>query len=37
MQLRDRSYLMDILKAAQLVQAFVANMNKEQFDADLKT
>ncbi len=37
MQSRDESYLLDILAACQLIQSFVADMDRETFDADLKT
>ena len=37
MQPRDASYLLDILKAAQLIQDFVAGMDKTAFNRDLKT
>ena len=32
---RDKSYLTDILKAAQLIQTFVEGMDQEAFEADL--
>jgi uncharacterized protein with HEPN domain len=35
MQPRDASYLLDILKAAQLIEDFVAGMDKADFDSDL--
>ena len=34
---RDESYLLDILTACQLIQSFVADMDRDAFDADLKT
>lgn len=34
---RDRSYLLDMLNAARLVQLFVADMNAADFAADIKT
>ena len=37
MQPRDQSYLLDILTASQLIQAFVADMDRETFDNDVKT
>lgn len=37
MQPRDVSYLLDILKAAELIEEFTANMNQSDFDSDLKT
>ena len=37
MQPRDKSYLLDILTACQLIQTFVADMDRDKFDADLKT
>lgn len=37
MQPRDASYLLDILKASQLIEDFVAGMDKADFDSDLKT
>jgi len=37
MQPRDASYLLDILKAAELIEAFTAGMNRADFDTDLKT
>ena len=37
MQPRDKSYLLDILTASQLLQAFIADMERETFETDLKT
>lgn len=37
MQPRDTSYLLDIVKAAQLIKEFVAGIEKDAFDKDLKT
>ena len=37
MQPRDTSYLLDILKAGQLIAEFVAGMDKSAFDHDMKT
>ncbi len=37
MQPRDASYLLDILKAAQLIEEFTAGMDKSAFNTDLKT
>ncbi|MCA9930464.1 MAG: DUF86 domain-containing protein [Anaerolineales bacterium] len=37
MQLRDQSYLLDILQAAKLIQEFTAGVGKDAFDSDLKT
>ena len=34
---RDPAYLLDILKAARLVQEFVEGMDRTAFDDDLKT
>ena len=37
MQSRDKSYLLDILTASQLIQAFIADMDRGTFETDLKT
>lgn len=37
MQPRDESYLLDILTAVRLIQAFIADMDRAAFDEDLKT
>jgi uncharacterized protein with HEPN domain len=37
MQPRDKSYLLDILAACQLIQSFIADMDRDAFNADLKT
>ncbi|MAT98823.1 MAG: hypothetical protein CL608_16895 [Anaerolineaceae bacterium] len=37
MQPRDESYLLDILTACRLIQSFVADMDRDAFDDDLKT
>jgi len=37
MQPRDESYLLDILAACRLIQSFVAGMDRDVFDGDLKT
>ena len=37
MQNRDASYLLDILRAAQLIADFIGSMDKDAFDEDLKT
>lgn len=37
MQPRDESYLLDILRACQLIQSFVEDMDRSEFDDDLKT
>ena len=37
MQPRDESYLLDILSACRLIQSFVADMDRDAFDDDLKT
>lgn len=34
---RDESYLVDILKAVQLIEEFVVGMDQQAFDGDLKT
>jgi uncharacterized protein with HEPN domain len=37
MQQRDTSYLLDILKAGQLIEEFVAGIDKAAFARDMKT
>ena len=37
MQPRDESYLLDILAACRLIQSFVADMDRDTFDDDLKS
>lgn len=37
MQSRYPSYLLDILRAAQLIEQFIVGMDKDAFDEDLKT
>lgn len=37
MQPRDASYLLDILKAAQLIEEFTVGMDRSAFNTDLKT
>lgn len=34
---RDQSYLLDIFKAAQLVEVFINGLDRDEFEADLKT
>lgn len=37
MQPRDQSYVLDILKAMQLIQEFIKDMDQSAFENDLKT